>query len=113
MVELKVFVQWTEFLKWLLPVTDNFPRKARFTFTTRIDNLALDILGDIIECRYLPGVRKSRSQKMNVKLEKLRVLLRLSCELRYLSPDQLEHAVVRINGSGRMLRNWLNGDAEE
>jgi len=107
MAELEIFVKWTDFLKWLLTVTDNFPRKARFTFTTRIDNIALDFLEDIIECRYVPSVRKERSLSMNIRLEKLRILLRICTELRYLAPRQLEYGVVHINEVGKMVHGWL------
>ena len=107
MAELEIFVKWTDFLKWLLTVTDSFPRKARFTFTTRIDNLALDILEDIIECRYVPSVRKTHLLSVNIRLEKLRILLRICTELRYLSPHQLEYGVVHINEVGKILHGWL------
>lgn len=112
MAELEIFAKWTDFLKWLLTVTDSFPRKARFTFTTRIDNTALDLLEDIIECRYLPSVRKNRLISMNIRLEKMRILLRICTELRYLSPRQLEYGVVHINEVGKMVHGWLESDVK-
>jgi len=42
--ELSISVKWLEFLKWLLPVTEKFPQRARFTFADRINNLALDMV---------------------------------------------------------------------
>ena len=67
--ELQLFIKWTEFLKWLLNTTEKFPKKVRFTFTTRIDNLALDILEDIIEFRYDKRARQSgfHSRKHNIQ----------------------------------------------
>ena len=56
--ELQIFVKWVDFLKWLLNTTDKFPKKIRFSFTPRIDNLALDILENIIELRYDPAEKK-------------------------------------------------------
>jgi len=109
--ELQLFVKWTEFLKWLLNTTDNFPKKARFTFTTRIDNLALDILEDIIECRYDRDVRQAGFKKINIKFEKLRILLRICHDMRYLSTRQLEYASVAINEVGKMTGAWLKGGA--
>ena len=38
--ELVLFVKWLEFLKWLLPALEKFPKKSRFTMTSRIENLA-------------------------------------------------------------------------
>ena len=46
--DLPVFVRWVEFVKWLLPTTEKFPRRVRFTFSNRIDNLALDVVEDLV-----------------------------------------------------------------
>ena len=107
--ELQIFVKWSEFLKWLFNTTEKFPKKVRFTFTTRIDNLALDILEDIIECRYDRSVRSSRLNYLNIKLEKLRILLRLCHELTHLSHKHYEYAMVHINEVGKMAAGWLKG----
>ncbi|VVB91472.1 23S rRNA-intervening sequence protein [uncultured archaeon] len=107
--ELQLFVKWSEFLKWLLNTTEKFPKKVRFTFTTRIDNLALDILEDIIEFRYDKKARQSGFMKINIKFEKLRILLRMCHELQYLSTKQFEYAVTHINEVGKMAGGWLKG----
>jgi hypothetical protein len=51
--ELSIFVKWLEFLKWFLPTLEKFPKKARFTVTSRIENIALDIVKLLIEAKYL------------------------------------------------------------
>jgi hypothetical protein len=111
--ELQLFIKWTEFLKWLLNTTEKFPKKVRFTFTTRIDNLALDILEDIIEFRYDKRARQSGFLKINIKFEKLRILFRLGHELQYLSNKQFEYAVTHINEVGKMTGAWLKGNVAE
>lgn len=50
--DLPIFVKWLDFLKWLLLTTDKFPKKSRFTFSDRINNLALNIVEDLVEARY-------------------------------------------------------------
>lgn len=105
--ELLLFVKWSEFLKWLLNTTEKFPKKVRFTFTTRIDNLALDILEEIIDCKYDRNARKSGFKRINIKFEKLRILLRICHELHYLSNHQFEYAIVHINEVGKMTGSWL------
>ncbi len=105
--ELKLFVKWSEFLKWLLNTTEKFPKKVRFTFTTRIDNLALDILENIIECRYDKNSRASKLKHINIELEKMRILLRICHELRYLPQNQYEYAMIRINEVGKMFSGWM------
>jgi hypothetical protein len=103
--ELQVFMKWVDFLKWLLDTTDKFPKKIRFTFTTRIDNIALDILENIIECRYNRGFRQAGLKKINLELEKLRVLLRICHELKYLSNHQYEFCAVHLNEVGKMKKH--------
>jgi hypothetical protein len=36
--DLPIFVQWIDFLAWLLPTTEKFPHKVRFTFANRVAN---------------------------------------------------------------------------
>ena len=37
--EFPIFTRWMQFLEWLLPVTEKFPKRVRFTFADRINNL--------------------------------------------------------------------------
>jgi hypothetical protein len=50
--DLPIFVQWYDFMKWILVTTDHFPKKVRFTFTERLNQLAMNIIEDLIEARY-------------------------------------------------------------
>jgi hypothetical protein len=111
--EFQLFIKWSEFLKWLLNTTEKFPKKARFTFTRRIDNLAIDILEDIIEFRYDRKARQSGFMKINIKFEKLRILLRFCHELQYLSTKQFEYAIMHINEVGKMTGAWLKGSISD
>jgi hypothetical protein len=104
--ELPIFVKWMEFLEWLLPVTAKFPRQVRLTFSQRIENLALDVAEDLVEARYTSN-KLELLRDINRKLEKLRVLLRLSHKLQYLSHNGYEHAARSINEAGSMLGAWI------
>jgi hypothetical protein len=105
--EFQIFAKWEQFLKWLLNTTDKFPKKIRFTLTTRIDNLALDILERIIMCRYDPSVRQRGLKRINIDIETLRILLRVCNELKYLPHRQYQYAVLQVNEVGKMLWGWL------
>jgi hypothetical protein len=111
--ELPIFVKWLEFLEWLLAATDKFPKKARFSFCQRIEGLALDVVEDLVEARFSRD-RQAMLKRANLRLDKLRVLLRLSHKLRYLPHNSYEHAMKAINETGRMLGGWLKqGQADE
>jgi hypothetical protein len=104
--DLPIFVHWMEFLKWLLPTTEKFPKRLRFTFVDRIHNLALDIVEDLVEARYTRD-KRDILKRANLRLEKLRVLMRLCHDGRYLSHDGYQFAARALNEAGRMLGGWL------
>jgi hypothetical protein len=35
-----------------MPTTEKFPKRARYSFSGRIENLALDVAEDLVEARY-------------------------------------------------------------
>ncbi len=104
--DLPIFTRWMQFLEWLLPTTEKFPKRIRFTFSDRIENLALDIAEDLVEARYSRD-KKTILYRINLRLEKLRILLRLCHSLRYLPHQAYEHASKAINEVGRMLGGWI------
>jgi hypothetical protein len=104
--DLPIFVVWMDFIKWLLPVTEKFPKRVRFSFADRMDNLALDVVEDLVESRYTRD-KRSLLKRANLRLEKLRVLMRLSHDLHYVSYKAYEHALRSINEAGRMLGGWM------
>ena len=108
---LPVFVEWMRFLQWLMPTTANFPKRVRFTFTHRIENLALDIIEDLIEACYIRN-KQTVLRRANLRLEKLRILLRLSKDLHYLSYQQYEHAIRCLASVGKQLGGWIKQQNE-
>ncbi len=95
-----LFVLWYDFSKWLLGKTEKFPKKVRFSFTNRIDNLALDIIEGIVEARY-SGRKKEILQRVDLDLEKLRILLRICHDQSGLDHFVKEH--LRIEGYVRYM----------
>ena len=104
--DLPVFVRWVEFVKWLLPTTEKFPKRVRFTFANRIDNLALDVVEDLVEARYARR-RADRLKQINLKLERVRVLLRICHDLKYLPHGSYEFAMRSLDEVGRMVGGWI------
>jgi hypothetical protein len=59
-----------------------------------------------VEARY----SKDKSQilkRINLNLEKLRVLLRICFELKFLSTSAYEQAMSRLHEIGKMLGGWI------
>lgn len=100
-----VLAQWERFLGWLLQRTEKFPKRVAFTFRTRIDNLALDVFERLVEARY-QRQRSDLLRRINLDLEKLRLLLRLAHEQGVLDHRALLHACEELDQAGRMVGGW-------
>ena len=90
----------------MLSRTEKFPKRVRFTLSSRIDNLALDVLEKIVEARYTKDKSAALTQA-SLLVEKLRVLLRISHEEGHLDHKGFEHAARNIDEAGRMLGGWI------
>jgi len=101
---------WFRFLDWVMDRTNTFPKNVRFSLTQRIQNLALDLHEDIIEAIYTKN-RLHILHKMNMKLEKLRFLMRLSYHRNYINIQQFEHAVVSLEEAGKMIGGWIKKES--
>ena len=64
-----------QFLMWLVPAVEKFPRAQKFLLGDRIQTTALDVLECLIEATYTRD-RRGYLARANLGLEKLRVLLR-------------------------------------
>jgi len=95
-----------QFLLWLVPTVDKFPRAQKFLLGDRIQTEALDVMEALIEASY----RRDRQQVLaqaNMGLEKLRFLFRLSLDLRYLDMRRYEFAARAVDEIGRMVGGWM------
>lgn len=110
--ELPLILLWEKILSELLDRTEKFPKAARFTFSTRIDNLALDIIEHLVEARYSPASRKVELLRaVDLALARLRVLLRISHDRRFLGTRALEHLSRRLDEAGSMAGGWRRQQA--
>ena len=85
---------------------EKYPRKARFSIASRIADASLDILEEITDAIYQPKQRSKILSRINLKLEKLRVLYRLSHDRKYLSVRQYEHISKALDTTGKMVGGW-------
>lgn len=97
------------FLLWLIPTLEKFPRSQRFLLGDRIERCALDVLERLIEATFTRQ-RRELLRRANLDLEKLRHLLRLAHELRYLDSRRYQHAARSLDEIGRRIGGWLKND---
>lgn len=110
--ESPIFARTYDLVKWLIPATVKFPRHQRFVLATAIQQAALRLQERLIEAVRLPDRRRSL-HAADVELDKLRVYLRLSYDLGYISLGQQRHAGQMVAEIGRLLGAWQKGVTSE
>ena len=94
-----------QFLLWLVPAVERFPKSQKFVFGDRILNIALDILEVLVEATFTRD-RKSHLARANLGIDKLRLLLRMSADFHYLDRRRYEHAARALDEIGRLIGGW-------
>jgi hypothetical protein len=101
-----LLVRWYEVVKWLLERVESFPKNQRFIFGQRVADAALDIMDLLVEAAY----RKEKREvlvRANLRLERLRWLLRLARERNLLTARQQEFVAEQFHECGKMLGGWI------
>ncbi len=106
--ETPIFTRTFDFLTWLLPVSNHFPRAHRFTFTNRLLGAAFAFYEQIEAANHRRGrERLSRLRQADEELDKVRLYLRLAARWEWLSAGQYQHAARMVAEIGRLLGGWL------
>ncbi|MFN0315378.1 MAG: diversity-generating retroelement protein Avd [Burkholderiales bacterium] len=95
-----------QFMLWLIPAVEKFPRGQRFLLGDRIQTTALDALEGLIEATYSREVGAILT-RVNLMLEKLRFLFRLAKDLRYLDLKRYEFVARAVDEIGRLVGGWM------
>ncbi len=106
-----LFDLWFKTTDWVLDKCDRMPKNTRSTVANRIANLALDTLELLTEAAFSKQ-KIGILTKINLNLEKLRLLFRLCHERRYISQAQYEFVQTEINSAGKQVGGWLKSCKE-
>jgi len=108
MDESPLFVRTHDFLLWLLPQTQKFPRTYRFTLAERIQQTAMDFQDFIVSAgKSRDEERSIWLKKADIALEQMRFWLRFSRELGLIRVGQYEHSARMMVEMGRLLGAWI------
>jgi hypothetical protein len=108
MQESPLYTRTYDLLLWLIPQAQNFPRRHRFGLAERIQRLALDFQDVLVAAGKSNGIARLDCLKSaDVKLEQLRVWVRLASDLQCLTIRQHEHAARLMGEVGKLLGAWL------
>ena len=105
--EMVIFTRTFDFLSWLLPATNNFPRAHRHTFTRRLLDAAFDLREELEAANHRQGrERLNRLRAADEDLDRVRVYLRLAVRWGWLSGGQYQHVAAMVAEIGRLLGGW-------
>lgn len=105
--EMVIFTRMFDFLAWLLPITHKFPRMYRYSFTQRLISTALDLNDHLETANLRRGQERLEQLKLaDEALNKLRIYLRLTVRMGWLTSNQYEHVARQLSEIGNLLGGW-------
>jgi four helix bundle protein len=108
--ELIIFKKSYDFSKWLFNHTNKFPKSHRFSVAVRLENGMLEFLRQI-------SIANHRKKKLPLlqladeELLALKINLRLSHDLRFISTSSYEYAIKSLEEIGKMLGGWMKSQS--
>ena len=104
--EVNALTRTYDLLLWMIPQLEKFPKSQRFLLGERIETLLLDIMDLIIHAVYTRD-KTSFLKEANLQIEKLRYLIRLVKDLKYLSIKKYEYVSGCLNEIGSEIGGWV------
>ena len=94
--EMPLFTKTYDFLTWLVPLTNHFPKVHRHTITRRL-----------LEANSVRGqARLHCLEEADAALSRVRTYLRMAHQWRWINDGQYEHAGRKVAELGRLLGGW-------
>ncbi|RQW03779.1 diversity-generating retroelement protein Avd [candidate division KSB1 bacterium] len=104
-----IFKKAYGFCKWLMNHTEKFPKSHRFSVAVKMENCMLDFLRYITIANYRTK-KYTLLKSADEELVTLRILLRLSCDMKFLSLSSYEFGIKSIEELGRLLGGWIKSE---
>jgi len=98
-------------LTWLLRHTEKFPHAEKFRMKQRVEDAAFQFHELLLRAVGGPANARRHLPEAEVRLNQLRLYLRLCMELKLLSFDQYEHVARLLTEIGKLLGAWLKKSA--
>ena len=95
-----------DFSKWLLLHTGKFPKSYRFSIAVRIENSVLEFT-ELVAVANMRNVKRPLLEQADEVLTRLRILVRLSFDMQFISLNSYEFGSSQIAELGKMLGGWI------
>jgi hypothetical protein len=102
-----IFTRTFDFLTWLLPLSNHFPRAQRLTLTRRLLDAAFDLREHLEAANAVKGhPRLELLDQADLDLSRVRTYLRLAAGWSWITSGQYQHAAGMLAEIGRLLGGW-------
>jgi len=105
--KLIIFQKIYDFLLWLYPIVNRIPKSHRLVLGKHIEKLGVNLLLHSVKANKNRELERQTIQaQMTDDLDELRILIRLTKDLRFISITQYRYASEKLNEIGKMLYSW-------
>ena len=106
--KLLIFQKTYDFLLWLYPIINRIPKSHGLVLGRHLEELAISLLIFVVKANKVRGQsRLSLQLQVSDELDCLRILVRLTKDLRFMSVRQYTIGAEKINEICRMLSAWM------
>ncbi len=106
--ELDAIQKVYDFIKWVAPIINRFPRDQKFMVGDRLMNHWYDLLEILIEAKYSPKItRIELLHKANIKLEQIRFIHRLLKDNNMWNLKRHKFIIEQTNAVGISIGGWI------
>ena len=106
--KLLIFQRTYDFLLLLYPVINRIPKSHRLVLGRNLEEIGISLLLFIIKANKVRGRPRTELQlTISDNLDSLRILIRLTKDLKFMSIKQYTLAAEKMNEIGRMLYSWM------
>ena len=107
-MDIPIFTKIYDLYKLFNQYLTSFPKGKRYTIGQKIDQTILEMIELVIMAGYLPREQKLPSlQKLSIKLDLLKILLRLANETKCIDSNKHQQILLQCLEIGRMLGGWI------
>ena len=112
MQNLTLYQKVYDFLLYVYPVIEKYPKHEKFTLQTQTKNCVIDIERCIIKANKSTA-KKSQLYEADVLLEELKMLIRLANDLHYINPHQYGVTCGKLSEIGSLLGGLIKYAKQE
>lgn len=109
-----ILIRTFDFLKWILPKAERFPKLYRNSVTHRLKGAALDFQEALFMAQSFDGqIRLRHLRQADAHLSMVRLYLRLALEWGWFNRGQYAHVSRMVAELGKLLGGWIRATLNE